>query len=104
MPAEVPPHWMVYFTVTDTDAEVERVKQLGGSLMAGPMDNRAGRFAVVADPTGPCSAIIAMKPQPPTPDPCTFQQTERSSRTSPSGGKFAGPAAVYRLFISTEGG
>ena len=36
IPAEVPPFWSVYFTVTDTDATVEQVQALGGQLMTGP--------------------------------------------------------------------
>ena len=32
LPAEVPPHWLVYFTVEDTDAAVEKVKGGGGDV------------------------------------------------------------------------
>jgi len=62
---------MVYFTVTDTDAEVERVKQLGGSLMADRWtSSRTVRRR--RRPHGAMFSIIAMKPQPPTPDPWHF--------------------------------
>jgi predicted enzyme related to lactoylglutathione lyase len=60
MPAEIPPHWMVYFTVTDTDATVEKVKSLGGSLVTGPVDIEPGRFAVVSDPAGGMFAVITL--------------------------------------------
>lgn len=62
MPAEVPPHWSVYFAVSDTDAAVARVVELGGSQIMPPMDIEPGRFAVVADPTGAVFNVIALKP------------------------------------------
>ena len=61
MPAEVPPNWLVYFAVTDADAALARITELGGALMMGPMDIEPGRFAVVADPTGAVFAVIALK-------------------------------------------
>jgi predicted enzyme related to lactoylglutathione lyase len=60
MPAEVPPHWGVYFAVADTDNAVARVAELGGSVMMPPTDIEPGRFAVVADPTGAAFNVIAM--------------------------------------------
>jgi len=61
MPAEVPPFWMVYFAVADTDATVARVTELGGGVMMPPMDIEPGRFAVVADPVGAVFSVLAMK-------------------------------------------
>jgi predicted enzyme related to lactoylglutathione lyase len=52
MPAEVPPHWLVYFGTEDTDASVQRITELGGSIAMAPMTIPAGRFAVAADPLG----------------------------------------------------
>jgi predicted enzyme related to lactoylglutathione lyase len=52
MPADVPPHWLVYFGTEDTDAAVERISELGGSIAMAPMTIPAGRFAVAADPLG----------------------------------------------------
>ena len=63
MPAEVPPHWAVYFSVADTDAAVARVQELGGRCMMPPMDIEPGRFAVVSDPTGAVFNVIALKPE-----------------------------------------
>jgi predicted enzyme related to lactoylglutathione lyase len=63
MPAEVPPHWAVYFSVADTDTAVARVAELGGSVMMPPMDIEPGRFAVVADPTGAVFNVIALTPE-----------------------------------------
>jgi predicted enzyme related to lactoylglutathione lyase len=61
MPAEVPPHWAVYFAVVDADAAAARVKELGGTVVMPPMDIEPGRFAVVADPSGAVFNVIALK-------------------------------------------
>jgi uncharacterized protein len=51
--AGIPPHWFNYITVESADETAARVKELGGTVHAGPfavMD--IGRMAVIADPTG----------------------------------------------------
>jgi predicted enzyme related to lactoylglutathione lyase len=58
VPAQVPPHWLVYFSVDDTDATIARVEELGGKVMVGPMDVEPGRLAVVTDPQGGAFAVI----------------------------------------------
>lgn len=58
LPPEVPPNWLVYFTVEDTDAAVEKVKAGGGSVMFGPLDIPVGRFAVVSDQFGAAFAVM----------------------------------------------
>jgi predicted enzyme related to lactoylglutathione lyase len=63
MPAEVPPHWAVYFAVADADAAAARVKELGGTVVMPPADIEPGRFAVVADPFGGVFNVIALKPE-----------------------------------------
>jgi uncharacterized protein len=63
MPAEVPPHWGVYFAVADTDAAVARVAELGGNVVMPPIDIEPGRFAVVTDPFGAVFNVIALKPE-----------------------------------------
>jgi predicted enzyme related to lactoylglutathione lyase len=60
VPAEVPPYWLVYFAVDDTEAAVAQVDRLGGSLVAGPMDTPAGRIAVLSDPQGAMFAVITL--------------------------------------------
>lgn len=60
VPAQVPPHWLVYFTVEDTDATVAAITGKGGTVFVGPLDIPQGRFAVVADPQGAVFAVIAM--------------------------------------------
>ena len=58
VPDEVPAHWLVYFTVEDTDAAVEKVKAGGGDVRFGPIDIPVGRFAVVPDPFGAVFAVM----------------------------------------------
>ena len=56
-PPSTPPHWLVYFAVEDLDAAITRVRELGGSVHAGPIDIQMARIAVVADPQG---AVLAL--------------------------------------------
>jgi uncharacterized protein len=60
VPEGTPPHWLVYWAVSDTDAAVARVTELGGTIVAPPVDIPPGRFAVIADPRGAISALIHM--------------------------------------------
>ncbi len=60
VPDEVPPHWLTYFVVEDTDAALETVKSSGGGVAFGPIDIPAGRFAVVHDPHGAMFAVIRL--------------------------------------------
>lgn len=59
MPPGTPPHWLVYFGTDDIDASTAKVTELGGGLMAGPMDIGVGKIAVVADPQGAVFALYA---------------------------------------------
>lgn len=52
--------WRIYFAVDACDAAVERIRELGGSLLDGPVDSPFGRIATVADPTGASFQICAM--------------------------------------------
>jgi predicted enzyme related to lactoylglutathione lyase len=52
LPAEVPSHWAVYFSVADADEAVTKVVELGGSVLRPPEDTPFGRIADVSDPTG----------------------------------------------------
>ncbi len=58
----VPPHWLVYFQVPDTDAAVAKIRELGGTVSLEPQDTSYGRMAFVADPAGARFAVI----KPPT--------------------------------------
>lgn len=56
--AGAPPHWVAYITTPDVDATVDRVKELSGNLIHGPMEiPNVGRFAIVSDPQGAAFAI-----------------------------------------------
>jgi predicted enzyme related to lactoylglutathione lyase len=53
MNPEMPPFWTVYVTVGDVDETLQRAKDAGGSVVAGPMDVfDAGRMGVLQDRTG----------------------------------------------------
>jgi len=60
MPAEVPPHWGVYFAVGDIDEAIAKVKSLGGTVLAGPIDSPAGKLAPVTDSNGAAFNIIEL--------------------------------------------
>jgi predicted enzyme related to lactoylglutathione lyase len=57
-PAEISPHWMVYFHVADVEATVAKLEELGGSVSVPPFDTAAGKIAVVGDPQGGTFSII----------------------------------------------
>jgi predicted enzyme related to lactoylglutathione lyase len=49
----VPPHWMFHVSTRDIDVTIERVPELGGRILMPTIDvPRAGRMAVIEDPTG----------------------------------------------------
>lgn len=49
----VPPHWATYFEVGDLDESLDQVRQAGGKLLDGPMDEEGvGRMAVIQDAVG----------------------------------------------------
>jgi predicted enzyme related to lactoylglutathione lyase len=55
----VPPHWMTYVWVDDVDAVAAKAAQLGGKIIAPPMDVAdVGRMAFVQDPQGANFAIF----------------------------------------------
>jgi predicted enzyme related to lactoylglutathione lyase len=60
----IPPHWQPYVAVEDPDATAARAAELGGSILAEPMDvPDVGRIAVLRDPQGATFGII--RPEPP---------------------------------------
>lgn len=57
--ADLPPVWLIYISVTDLDASIERCLELGGAVVAGPKgDISSGRYCVIRDPAGAISALI----------------------------------------------
>lgn len=58
MPAQIPPHWMLYFQVTDADATAQEAKDAGGGVAHGPFDTPQGRVAILTDPQGAMFSVI----------------------------------------------
>jgi uncharacterized protein len=58
IPPQVPPHWLVYFAVANTDNTLKRAQELGAKVMVPATDIPQGRFAVMTDPQGAAFAII----------------------------------------------
>jgi predicted enzyme related to lactoylglutathione lyase len=52
-----PPHWLVYFGVDDIEAGLAKAKELGGNVMAGPMDIGIAKIGIVQDPQGAMFAL-----------------------------------------------
>ncbi|HYI12478.1 MAG TPA: VOC family protein [Thermoanaerobaculia bacterium] len=58
----VPPNWLSYVAVADTDAAVGKAKGLGAAVVSEPMDVfDSGRMAVLADPQGAVFAVWQAK-------------------------------------------
>ena len=59
----VPPHWLVYFAVSDVEGQTALAQSLGGSVRMPPADAPGvGRFSVLADPQGAVFAAIELRP------------------------------------------
>jgi uncharacterized protein len=57
-PAEMPAAWTAYFAVTDTDAAVAKVVELGGREVRPASDTPYGRIGVVADNHGAVFSLV----------------------------------------------
>lgn len=56
---DIPPHWLTYFTVEDTDNSMEIAKSNGGQCLMGPINLPGiGIFAVIQDPQGGVFGIV----------------------------------------------
>ncbi|MEU2162227.1 VOC family protein [Streptomyces sp. NPDC019208] len=62
-PVEMPGHFLVYFSVDDTDATVELATRLGARVTTPPFDIPYGRMAVLTDDQGAAFAVLA-EPRP----------------------------------------
>ncbi|RRO16202.1 VOC family protein [Saccharopolyspora rhizosphaerae] len=61
LPESTPPHWLLYFQVSqedDTDSAIAKVRKLGGEVLREPTDSPYGRQAVVRDVVGARFALI----------------------------------------------
>lgn len=61
-PGQLPAAWGVYFQVSDVDAAVAKVTELGGRQVQPPRDSPYGRTAVVADNHGAVFSLITPPP------------------------------------------
>jgi predicted enzyme related to lactoylglutathione lyase len=52
-----PPHWLPYFGIDDIERGLERVRELGGRVLAGPLDINIAKTGIVQDPQGATFAI-----------------------------------------------
>jgi len=59
-----PPHWLAYFGAEDIDAAIARVDELGGSMIAGPIDIQIAKIAIAKDPQGAIFALYAGQLEP----------------------------------------
>lgn len=58
----IPPHWMVYFSVAACDASAQKAASLGGQILVPPTDiPTVGRFSVLQDPQGAAFAIVKLE-------------------------------------------
>ena len=58
----IPPHWLSYISVANTDETCEKLKAAGATVINGPFDVAThGRMAVVKDPTDAVFAIWQAK-------------------------------------------
>ena len=55
----VPPHWKIYFAVSDCEGQTTLAQSLGGAVRFPPTDAAGvGRYSVLADPQGAVFAVI----------------------------------------------
>lgn len=59
LPEGVSSHWVVYFSVEDTDAVVAKTLELGGSVVRPAEDSPFGRIADLRDSTGAGFKVVA---------------------------------------------
>jgi len=58
----LPPVWLIYFTVADLEASLNEVQERGGRVVCEPAAAGAnGRFAVIEDPAGAVCALYESK-------------------------------------------
>jgi len=57
-PVEVPPHWQVYFCVSNAEEAVENVNGAGGTTLVPPVEAPVGKFAVFSDSQGAGFGIV----------------------------------------------
>ena len=61
--SDTPPHWSVTFAVDDANATAAKARELGGEVVAGPVDAPWTRSAVIRDPNGATFIASQFVPQ-----------------------------------------
>ena len=61
LPAEVPTHWTIYFSVADVDESVAVAVANGATVLVPAQDSPFGRLADLLDPTGASFKLHSMK-------------------------------------------
>jgi len=62
---DIPPNWIVYFTVEDINAATEKLASLGGTVHVPPfVAGEVGQISVVADPQDAVFSVIQMFAEP----------------------------------------
>ena len=57
--ADLPAQWLIYITVADLDASIERCRERDGRLLVGPKGMGGhGRYCVIRDPAGAVAALF----------------------------------------------
>jgi uncharacterized protein len=65
LPADMPPHWQVYFVVESVDEAIERATAGEGKVGFGPIDIPVSRLATLVDPQGAVVSILESRyPEP----------------------------------------
>lgn len=74
---EMPPFWMIYFSVDDADKAAADISASGGSIHRPPEDiPGTGRFAIAADPQGAAFGIMQLEPMDNGQDGVAFDQAK----------------------------
>jgi uncharacterized protein len=109
-----PPHWLSHVLVENVDETVEKAKQAGGKLAAGPFDmGEVGRMAVIGDPQGAYVSVYQPHGEGPIPqgvfvwDELVTSDADAAQRfyeavfgwtTTDMGGEYGG----YRVFNTSD--
>ncbi len=55
----MPPHWLLYFYMSDCNAASAKAKELGAQFLLDPMDvPKVGRMSIAKDPQGAVFALF----------------------------------------------
>lgn len=56
--ADLPPQWLIYIAVSDLDARIQKIEDLGGKLLVPPKGESGYRYCVIQDPSGAVAALV----------------------------------------------